>query len=156
MRVDEWEEGEDLVESLFAFYKWPRFNYHFGLRIVLKEQPEIDTGGVRRQILSEVLKTVAFSTHLGLFEGSQVRWRPTFCILGLSSGVMKLLRHIIGHSIILDSQGFSYLSPAWLLQLHVGNYDQALLLSTPEDANERIQYALKEVKGSNSACTCIF
>ena len=133
-----------LVESIFAFYKGPRFDCHCELRIALREQPAIDTGGVRRQILSEVLKTIAFSTHLGLFEGPQDRRRPAFRISSLSSGVMKLLGHIIGHSIILDGQGFPYLSPPSYSYM-VGNFDQALLLCTPEDASERVQYTLKEV-----------
>ena len=151
LRIDDEEEGEDLVESIFAFYKGPKFNCHCTLRVVLKGQPAIDTGGVRRQILSEVLKTVTFSTRLGLFEGPQDRRRPTFRISSLSSGVMKLLGRIIGHSIILDCQGFPYLSPACYSYM-VGNFDQALLLCTPEDASERVQHTLKEVSKSISAC----
>ena len=33
----------------------------------MKSQPVIDTGGIRRQVLSDVFKTVAFSDRLGLF-----------------------------------------------------------------------------------------
>ena len=57
---DEEKGGEDLVQCIFAFYKGPRFDPHSGLRILLEGQPAIDTGGVRRQVLSEMLKNSCF------------------------------------------------------------------------------------------------
>ena len=143
--IDEEEkEGEDLVQCIFAFYKGPRFDPHSGLRILLEGQPAIDTGGVRRQVLSEMLKTVAFSDHVGLFEGPPNRRRPTFRISSLSAGMMRLLGRIIGHSIILDCQGFPYLSPA-CYSCMVGNHTKALSQCTLEDVSERVQRVLAEV-----------
>ena len=111
--------------SIFAFYKGPRFDPHSGLRTLLEGQPAIDTGGVRRQVLSEMLKTVAFSDCVGLYDGSPNRRRPAFRISSFSAGMMKLLGHIIEHSIILDCQWFPYLSPAYYSCM-VGNHTKAL------------------------------
>ena len=112
----------------------------------MKSQPVIDTGGIRRQVLSDVFKTVAFSDRLGLFEGPPDRRRPAFRISSLSTGMVKLLDCIIGYSIIVDCQGFPYLSPTiYNYMVHVGNHDRAFMLCKPEDSNERVQRALKEV-----------
>ena len=145
LRIDDDEkEGEELVDCIFAFYKGPRFDPQSGVRMCLMGEPAIDTGGVRRQVFSEVFETVSFSDRLCLFDGPPDRRRPAFRISSLSAGMMRLLGRIIGHSIILDCQGFPYLSPA-CYQYMVGNQDQALLVCMPEDASERVQRVLKEV-----------
>ncbi len=110
----------------------------------MKAQPAVDTGGVRRQVFAQVFKTVAFSDRLHLFEGPPNRRRPFFRISNLSARILKLLGKIIGHSLILDHQGFPYLSPACYNYM-VGNFDQALLLFTPEDASQKVQHVLSEV-----------
>ena len=51
---------------------------------------------------------------------------------------------MIGHSIILDYQGFPYLSPACYKYM-IDNQDQALTLCRPDDASERVQHVLNEV-----------
>ena len=145
LRIDEdEEEGEELVERVFAFYKGAKFNPKAEIRFSLKSQPAVDAGGVRRQVLAKVLKTVAFSDRLRLFEGPPDRRRPVFRISNLSSGMMKLLGRIVGHSIILEHQGFPYLSPPCYHYM-IGNFDEALLLCTPEDASGRVQQVLCEV-----------
>ena len=111
------EEGDELVERVFAFYKGVKFDSKAEIRFSLKSQPAVDAGGVRRQVFAKVLKTVAFSDKLRLFEGPPNRRRTVFRISNLSSGMMKLLGCIVGHSIVLGHQGFPYLSPI-LLQLH--------------------------------------
>ena len=110
----------------------------------LSGEPALDTGGVRRQVFSEVFETVAFSDRLG---PPNTR-RPVFRISSLSAGMMRLLGRMIGHSIILDCQGFPYLSPACYKYM-TGNQDQALLLCRPDDASERVQHVLSEVSKSS-------
>ena len=136
--------GDELVDRVLAYYKGPHFDQHSEVHIFLNGQPAIDAGSVRRQVFSGVFKTIAFSERLGLFEGPPVRLKPAFRISSLPAGVMKLLGCVIGHSIILDCQGFPYLSPA-CYKLMVGDQDQALPFCTPEGASELVQRVLKEV-----------
>ena len=155
------QEGDELAECVLAFYKGRRYDPHCSVRVFLEGQPAVDTGGVRRQIYSEVFKQLAFSDHFGLFEGPPNRRRPAFRISTLSAGVMRLLGRMIGHSILLDNLGFPYLSPV-CYHIMVGNENQALLLCTPEDASERVQRVLKEVSGLYrqftllSTCTMLY
>ena len=142
------KEGETLVSFIFSYYKGPRFDPQSGLRMSVGDEPAIDTGGVQRQVFSEVFKTVAFSDKLGLFEGPPDRRRPAFRISNLSAGMMRLLGRMIGHSIILDYQGFPYLSPACYKYM-IGNQDEALTLCRPDDASERVQHVLNEVSNSS-------
>lgn len=87
---------------------------------------------------------IAFSDRLCLFDGPPNRRRPAFRISNLAAGMMKILGRAIGHSILLDHQGFPFLSSTCYSYM-AGDYDQALLLCTPEDASERVQRVLKEV-----------
>ena len=145
LKIDDNEqEGDDLAECVLAFYKGPRYDPHCGIRVSLCGQPAIDTGGVRRQVYSQVFERVAFSDRLCLFDGPLDRRRPAFRISSLSAGVMRLVGRMIGHSILLDRLGFPYLSPV-CYNVMVGRQDQALLLCTPEDASERVQQVLKKV-----------
>ena len=143
LKIDD-EKEEDLVDCFFALYKGPRFNPQSMLRVCLTGEPAIDAGGVRRQVFSDVFRTVAFSDTLGLFEGPPDRRRPVFRMSSLAAGIMKLLGRMIGHSIILDCQGFPYLSPACYRYM-VGSYDQALPLCQPNDASQSVQHVLDEV-----------
>ena len=72
LQIDEdEEEGDELVERVFAFYKGVKFDPKDGIRFSLKSQPAVDGGGVKRQVFAKLLKTVAFSYRLSLFEGHQ-------------------------------------------------------------------------------------
>lgn len=130
------------MECVLAFYKGQRYDPHQAVRVFIGGQPAIDTGGVRRQVFLEVPKRVAFSDTFGLFDGPPDRQRPAFRISSLSSGMMRLVGRMIGHSILLDCVGFPY-------NAMVGYQDRALLLCTPEDASERVQRALKLVLKTN-------
>lgn len=126
-----------MAECVLAFYKGPRYDPHCALQVFLRGQPAIDTGGVRRQIFSEVFRQLAFSDHLGFFDGLPNQRRPAFRISTLSAGVM---RRMIGHSILLDNIGFPYLSLACYHMMVC-----EALLCKPEDASETVQQVLKEV-----------
>lgn len=63
------QDGDELAECVLAFYKGRRYDPHCSVRVFLEGQLDVDTGGVRRQIYSEVFKQLAFSDHFGLFEG---------------------------------------------------------------------------------------
>lgn len=73
LRID--EEGEELADCIFAFYKGCKFQSQNSVRMCTKGQPAVDTGGVRRQVFSQFF---AFSDCLCLFDGPPHRCRPAF------------------------------------------------------------------------------
>ena len=80
-------------------------------------EPAVDTGGVRRQFFSDVFSHLSASQSLWLFEGPGNRQHPVFRQVSISSGMLTLLRKMVCHSILMDCQGFPFLSPACMLLL---------------------------------------
>lgn len=133
LRIDEDEqEGEELAHCVFAFFKGHRFDPHSSVRMCFKGQPAVDTGGVRRRCSHNFLKPLLSQID---FVCSMAHQIGAGRISSLSAGMMKLLGCIIGHSIILDCQGFPYLSPV-CYSIMTGSLDKALLLFSPVDASE--------------------
>jgi len=58
-----------------------------------------------------------------LFEGSPIRLRPAFKTSLLSSGVPNTVGTMVAHSLLLDGQGFPYLS-GYCHYYIAGCYDQ--------------------------------
>ena len=146
LRIDEDDDEDDTsrVEAAIAFYKGPRFGRHAGVRISVRHRPAIDTGGVRRQFFSEVFSNVASSEALGLFEGAPNCLRPAFRQSSISSGMLALLGTMVGHSIVLDCQGFPFLSPSNYYYM-AGRHDKALSLVSLNDVSERVAYVITKV-----------
>lgn len=146
LRLDEedWESDDDLAESLVAFYKDSKFNPHAAIRVCIPNQPVIDTGGARRQLFSRVLSVMAQSEKFGLFEGPPGRLRPTFKQSSVSSGMLLILGRMIGHSLIMDKQGFPFLSPPCYYYM-CGYFDKALSLIQQDDIGDRISHVITQV-----------
>ena len=146
LRLDEedWESDENLAESLVTFYKDYKFNSHAAIRVCIPNQPVLDSGGVRRHLFSRVLATMAKSDKFGLFEGPPGRLRPTFRQSSVSSGMLHILGRMIGHSIVMDRQGFPFLSPPCYYYM-CGCLDKALSLVQLEDVGERINHVIEQV-----------
>ena len=102
--------NEDTLDELLALYKMDNFNPSAILRISVTDQPAIDTGGVRRQFFSDALFKLSNSENL--FERTEKGVLPLFRQSTLSSGLFTAIGKLIGHSIVMDRQGFSHLSPA--------------------------------------------
>lgn len=85
----------------------------------------IDTGGVRRQVYTQVYADFAQNKYIRLFDGGDNRLRPALSAVARSSGMLKILGKMLSHSIFQDGIGFPYLSPAcyWYL---IGNEDMAI------------------------------
>ncbi len=98
----------------------------------------VDGGGVRKQFMSYVLATFRSSKTMPLFEGPADRVRPIFRQSSVSSGMLVVVGKIIGHSIVLDCQGFPFLSPACYFYM-AGCVEKAIASVTVEDACERVQ-----------------
>jgi len=146
IRLDEedWESDDNLTESLIAFYKDFKFNTHAAIRVCIPNQPVIDTGGARRQLFSRVLATMAKSDKFNLFEGPHDRLRPTFKQSSVSSGMLHILGRMIGHSIVMDGQGFPFLSPPCYYYM-CGYHDRALSLLQQEDVGELTNRVIQQV-----------
>ena len=110
IRLEADDDEEDWVAAALAFYKQSKFDTHAALRVSIRGQPAIDAGGVRRQFFSVVFSLLAKPSANSLFEGAPCRLRPAFKASSLSSGMLSTLGKMIGHSILLDGQGFPYLS----------------------------------------------
>lgn len=104
---------EDWVEAALCHYKRKDFDPSAKLRVTITNEPAVDTGGVRRQFFSVAFRQLAYpslSTSRCIFEGSPFRLRPAYRASNLSSGVLKIVGMMIAHSLLLDGQGFPYLS----------------------------------------------
>ena len=132
------DEPEDWVHSAVSFYKSEKFNRNAQLRVSIRKQPGIDTGGIRRQFFYIVFRELAVSQSFPLFEGQSDRLRPSFRASSLSSGMLVTLGTMIAHSFILDGQGFPYLSEYCYYYL-CGQRDKALTCISESDVGERIQ-----------------
>lgn len=146
LRLDEedCESGKNLAEALIAFYKDCKFDGQAAVRVCIPNQPVIDTGGARRQLFSSVFTTLATSDNFGLFEGPPGRLRPVFRQSSVSSGLLNILGKMVGHSIVMDTQGFPFLSPPCYYYM-CGYLDKALSLLRPEDAGEHVNHVIAQV-----------
>ena len=149
LRLDEedYMDEQSTAEAAFAHYKSSKFDPNASLRLSIRSQPGIDTGGVRRQFFSDVFSTIATSSCFGLFEGKTNRLRPMFRQSSISSGLLKTLGTMVGHSIVLDTQGFPFLSPPCYYYI-AGNVDLALSVTTKDDISDRVNYVVSVVSKS--------
>ena len=85
------------------------------IQMVLRNQPAIDTGGVRRQVFTDVYGMFASNSPFQMFEGEPSSLRPL--VSAENKQLMKVLGTMLAHSIVLDEIGFPYLSQLcyWLI-----------------------------------------
>ena len=72
IRLDNSDDKDDWTDAAIAFYKHSKFNNKAGVRISIRSQSAVDTGGVCRQFFSVVLSKLAqpsFAASLSVFEG---------------------------------------------------------------------------------------
>lgn len=70
--------------------------------------------------------------------------RPTLKQSSVYSGVLTTVGRMVGHSILLDGQGFPYLSPACYHYL-AGHIDKAVSCLSEDDVGERIRHVVVKV-----------
>ena len=58
------DDDDDWVEAAVAFYKSPKFNIEGEVRVYIRGQPGVVTGGIRRQFFSVVFKNLAIGKSL--------------------------------------------------------------------------------------------
>ena len=95
------DDDDDWMEAAFTFYKNKRFDKTAGVRISIRGQPAVDTGGIRRQFFSVVFRKL-ISESAGIFDGPSNRLRLAYKASMLTSGVLSTIGTMIGHSFLLD------------------------------------------------------
>ena len=124
-------DQESVWADMIAFYKG-KGCMQANVRIQINNQPVIDTGGVRRQVYTQVYTDFANNEHVKLFDGPANYLRPACTAEARSSGLLKVLGSMIAHSIYQDGIGFPFLSPTcyWYL---IGGENMALEFATLQD-----------------------
>ena len=123
-------EEDDLLNDALTYYKDSEFDPKKKLRIVFKNQPAADTGGVLRQFFTQLLKEI--SEHF--FFGEKSR-RPNYNSDIVSSGMMKLVGTIIVHSVLLAGLGFPVFSRSVYRYLATGKTDEVIQNMTVDDCS---------------------
>lgn len=123
-------EEDDLLNDALTYYKDSEFDPKKKLRIVFKNQPAADTGGVLRQFFTQLLKEI--SEHF--FFGEKSR-RPIYNSDIVSSGMMKLVGTIIVHSVLLAGLGFPVFSRSLYRYLATGKTDEVIQNMTVDDCS---------------------
>ena len=146
IRLDADDDDLDWVEAALAFYKQSKFIKEAQVRVSIRGQPGIDTGGVRRQFFSVVFSKLAqpSSSSFTFFEGSTNRLRPAFKASTLSSGMLTTIGTMVAHSILLDGQGFPFIADFCYYYI-AGCYDRAITCITVEDVSIGVKNLLSEV-----------
>ena len=140
IEVEDLSCPEELEKIALAFYQGENCDWRAGLKVRVLNRRVVDGGGVRRQFLSTVMAELRSS----LFEGPPGRLSPIFKQSSISSGALFTLGKIIGHSVILDSQGFPYLSPPCYFVM-AGRWDMALKSLNVDDASYKVREAVLSV-----------
>ncbi len=105
-------DKEDLLMDIFHYYKSPKFDPTFPIKIQIRSQPAVDTGGVLRQVLTELFVEVVQGTgNFRLFTGPDGRLSPVYSSEHILTDVFEVLGKVIAHSIIQGGPGFPYLAP---------------------------------------------
>jgi len=133
---------EHAAEELLAFYKKSKLNPFTIVHVSIGNQPVVDSGGVRRQLYSDALIKIA--NNEDLFESTENGIRPVFRQPTLSSGMFTTVGRVIGHSIIMDQQGFPYFSSACYYHLF-GNIDTAICETNMGDVGSHVKHLVSKV-----------
>ena len=146
IRLDADDDEDDWVEAAVCFYKHSKFDKCAPVRISIRGQPAIDTGGVRRQFFSVVFSKLAEpSCAMCLFEGPPNRLRPAYKASLLSSGLLTIFGTMVAHSFLLDGQGFPFIAEYCFYYL-AGLHDQATTCISIEDVGADVKSILTEVQ----------
>ena len=143
-------DSYDMWADLVGHYKSPSSTTDRPIRIVLDNQPALDTGGVRRQCYTQVYEQFAANKHMRMFDGPPCHLRPVFSAEARSSGLFNVLGTMISHSITQDGIGFPYLSPLCYGYLAQGE-EYALQQITLTDVGADVANVITQV----GRCVCV-
>ena len=141
--------------DMLAHYKSNKIDYDLCIRVSLVDNVTIDTGGVRRQVYTQVYTDFARNKYIPLFDGEEGHLRPAISAIARSSGMLRLLGKMLAHSIFQDGIGFPYLAPVCFWYL-IGNEDMAIEHVTLKDLPADAAALITEVSaGATMYCQII-
>lgn len=135
---DEW------LYTLLKFYKGYCCAAYKEISFILDDSRGIDAGGVRRHVFSKVYEDLA-SGHLNIFEGNNNLLYPTHSISTFTSGLLRSVGSMIGHTMIMENMGFPYLSKAMYYYM-VGNVDLAMTQIQDSDMSAKVHFIVNKVQ----------
>ena len=120
-------DKEDLLMDLFSIYKSPDFDPCLQIKLQIRGEPAIDTGGVLRQSFSDVFGQIAEGEgYLRLFRGQHARLTPIYSSEHVLTGIFEVLGKMIAHSLVQGGPGFPYLAPGIFWYIATGDLSQAV------------------------------
>ena len=120
-------DREDIVMDFFHHYKSPEFNEVVPIKVQIKGEPAIDTGGVLRQAFTDVFHEIAGGeSYLRLFTGHNQRLTPIYNSEHILTGVFEVLGKLIAHSLIQGGPGFPFLAPGIYWYISTGDLSEAV------------------------------
>ena len=129
-------DPEDEVMDVYSYYKSSDFDPLIPIYVYLKGQPAIDTGGVLRQVFSNVFYALANNEGIkNIFVGSEGRRLPVFSNELVVNGFFETLGKMIAHSLVQGGPGFPYLSPTIYWYLATGDLQVALQRASCTDVD---------------------
>ena len=137
-------DTNDMWADTVAFYKSHRPNLDNPIRVVRTDQPAVDTGGVRRQVFSDVFQQFAENKHVQLFDGPRHSLRPRYTAESRSSGLFKTFGQMIAHAIAQDGVGCPCMSQACFWFIAAGE-DQALQFIDLSDVGAGVAHVVTQV-----------
>eukprot|EP00794_Sanderia_malayensis_P005868 gene5868-6561_t len=120
-------DKEDLLMDLFSIYKSPDFDPCLQIKLQIRGEPAVDTGGVLRQSFSDVFAQIAEGEgYLRLFRGQNARLTPVYSSEHVLTGIFEVLGKMIAHSLVQGGPGFPYLAPGIFWYIATGDLSQAV------------------------------
>ena len=136
-------DPEDEVMDVYSYYKSSDFDPLIPIFVYLKGQPAIDTGGVLRQVFSNVFHALANNEVIrNIFVGNEDRRLPVFSNELVVNGFFETLGKMIAHSLVQGGPGFPYLSPVIYWYLATGDLQVALERAScaDVDSHDLVEY----------------
>ena len=103
-----------------------------------------------------MFEKIGASDKLRIFEGPPTGRRPVFRVSNLSSGLLKVIGKMVGHSFLMDGQGFPYLSQCCYYYMCGCNVDEALSLVREEDLSENVKTLVSDVSNTMWSTYTVF
>lgn len=111
-------DPQDQVMEGYSYYESADFDALVPISVFVKGQPDVDAGGVYRQLIGEVFVSLCNNEGIKhIFIGEPYRKSPVFSNELVVNGFFEVLGKMISHSLVQGGPGFPYLSPAiyWYL-----------------------------------------
>lgn len=140
-------DPNDLVSDCVSFYKGPMFRPQQPLRVSYLGQPALDSGGVKRQMYTDLFKEMVVDNRFKVFEGPSNRLLFHYNQTALTCGLYKMLGQMTAHSICQGCGGFPNLAPSMYYYITTGDISQASAYASVNDIynEEEMTYVQKVI-----------